>query len=151
MQTDASPLVSVLTPVYNGEPFLRECIESVLSQSYDNWEYIILNNASTDCSLEVANKYARREKRLRVYSNDSLLPIIENHNNAFRTINPRSKYCKVVSADDVILPDCLMRMVALAEAYPQVGVVGSYQLCGANGPGADGPNRGAMRAFRTKL
>jgi glycosyltransferase involved in cell wall biosynthesis len=134
MKTDANPLVSVLTPVYNGDPFLRECIESVLSQSYENWEYIILNNASTDRSLEIANEYARSEKRIRVCSNDNLLPIIANHNRAFGTIDPRSKYCKVVSADDLIFPECLTQMVALAETYPQVGVVGSYQVCGASGP-----------------
>ena len=50
------PFVSVVTPVYNGEKYLNECIECVLSQTYKNFEYIIQNNASTDRTLEIAHK-----------------------------------------------------------------------------------------------
>jgi len=127
-----SPLVSVVTPVYNGEAYLRECIESVISQSYSNLEYIVVNNSSTDGTLRIAEEYARQDTRIQVHSNESLLPIIANHNRAFRLISPASKYCKVVSADDWIFPECLMRMVALAEAHPTVGLVGSYQLSGGD-------------------
>ena len=52
------PLVSVITPVYNGEEFLPECIESVLAQTYQNWDYTIVNNRSTDRTLEIAKSYA---------------------------------------------------------------------------------------------
>lgn len=124
------PLVSVLTPVYNGESYLRECIESVLAQTYSHWEYIIVNNASTDGTLSVAEEYARKDARIQVHSNDTLLEIIANHNRAFRLISPESKYCKVVSADDWLFPECLARMVDVAEANPTVGLVGSYQLSG---------------------
>jgi glycosyltransferase involved in cell wall biosynthesis len=127
------PLVSVVTPVYNGEAYLKECIESVLAQTYSNWEYIIVNNCSTDGTLGIAQEYATRDKRIRVYSNDKLLKIIANHNRAFREISPASKYCKVVSADDWILPECLAKMVALAEENPSVGIIGSYQLSGGGG------------------
>ena len=54
MTSRQEPFVSVLTPVYNGEDFLAECIESVLSQTHGNFEYIIVNNRSTDRSLEIA-------------------------------------------------------------------------------------------------
>ena len=57
MTDNIDPLVSVVTPVYNGGKFLRECIESVLSQTYQNFEYIILNNSSTDDTLEIAEDY----------------------------------------------------------------------------------------------
>ncbi|CAM5768791.1 glycosyltransferase family 2 protein [Bosea minatitlanensis] len=130
MSESSEPLVSVVTPVYNGEKFLRECIESVLSQTYRNWEYIVLNNASTDGTLGIAEEYSRRDSRIRVLSNDALLPIIANHNRAFGLIAKDSKYCKVVSADDWIYPECLEKMVALAEAHPSVGIVGAYQLSG---------------------
>lgn len=130
MDTNNSPLVSVVTPVYNGSSYLRDCIESVLSQSYENFEYIIVNNASTDCTLQVASEYAREDRRIRICSNDTLLPIIANHNRALQEIDPQSKYCKIVSADDRIFPECIAQMVALAEANPRVGLVGSYQLCG---------------------
>ena len=122
--------VSIVTPVYNGEAYLRECIESVLAQTYSNWEYIVLNNCSTDETLRIAEEYSRRDSRIHVHSNDTLLPIIANHNRAFRLISRESKYCKVVSGDDWIYPECLARMVAVAEANPSVGLVGSYQLSG---------------------
>lgn len=133
MNTQTDPLVSVVTPVYNGAEFLRECIESVLSQTYRNWEYIIVNNASTDGTLEIAEEYCRRDSRIRVVSNETLLPIIANHNRAFGLISEQSKYCKVVSGDDWIYPECLEKMVALAEANPSVGIVGAYQLSGGAG------------------
>ncbi|MGE0406800.1 MAG: glycosyltransferase family 2 protein, partial [Candidatus Korobacteraceae bacterium] len=66
MSETSAPLVSIITPVYNGEEFLVECIESVLAQTYQNWEYIIVNNHSKDRSLEIAEEYARRDPRVRV-------------------------------------------------------------------------------------
>ena len=130
MGTFQHPLVSVVTPVYNGGPYLAECIESVLAQTYTNFEYIIVDNCSTDETSEIAARYAKRDQRIRVHRNDELLPIIANHNRAFRLISPESKYCKVVSGDDWLFPECIARMVLVAEANPSVGVVGSYQLSG---------------------
>jgi glycosyltransferase involved in cell wall biosynthesis len=125
------PFVSVITPVYNGALYLAECIESVLAQEYRNFEYIIVNNCSTDATREIAEQYGRRDKRLTVHNNKIFVDVISNHNIAFNLCSPRAKYCKVVSADDFLFPDCLARMVQLAEAHPAVGIVGSYQLCGA--------------------
>lgn len=133
MSAQHGPLVSVVTPVYNGEAYLRECIESVLSQTYRNWEYIILNNASTDGTFDIAEEYRLKDSRVHVYSNETLLPIIANHNRAFGLISGESKYCKVVSADDWLFPECLERMVSLAEENPSVGIVGAYQLSGGKG------------------
>ncbi len=130
MSTLNEPFVSIVTPVYNGEAYLSECMETVLAQTYSNWEYIVVNNCSTDGTLRIAEEYSCRDRRIHVYSNDRLLPIIANHNRAFRLISPESKYCKVVSADDWLYPECLARMVAVAEANPSVGLVGSYQLSG---------------------
>src|SRR3974377_1559809 len=100
MNTALQPLVSVLTPVYNGAEFLAECIESVLAQTYTSWDYTIIDNCSSDESLAVAQSYAARDHRIRVVRNERFLPIIQNHNNAIRQISPASKYCKFVFADD---------------------------------------------------
>lgn len=124
------PLVSVLTPVYNGEDYLAECIESVLAQTYENFEYIIVNNSSTDRTLAIAEKYAASDQRIKIVTNEKLLPVIENHNRAFNLIRPDAKYCKVVSADDLIFRACLTRLVELAEDNPSIGIVGCYQLSG---------------------
>ena len=120
--------MSVVTPVYNGEDFLAECIESVLKQTYGNYEYIIVNNCSTDGSLEIALNYAKRDSRIRVHNNEKFVAVIANHNIAFGLISRQSKYCKVVSADDLIFPNCITRLVDFAEGNPSVGIVGSYQV-----------------------
>lgn len=121
----------MVTPVYNGEDFLAECIESVLRQTFKNFEYLIVNNRSTDRSLEIALSYATKDSRIRVLTNDRFVGVIENHNIAFSLISPAAKYCKVVSADDFIFADCIKQMVEVAEANPSVGIVGSYQLSGS--------------------
>jgi glycosyltransferase involved in cell wall biosynthesis len=126
----AAPLVSVITPVYNGEGYLRECIESVLAQTYTNWDYTIVNNGSTDRTLEIAREYAARDPRIKVHDNETFVRVIENHNIAFRLISPQSKYCKVVAADDWLFPECLEKMVGLARTNPRIAVVGAYGLAG---------------------
>jgi glycosyltransferase involved in cell wall biosynthesis len=128
MELNAQPLVSVLTPVYNGEKYLAECIESVLSQTYENWEYVIVNNCSTDRSLAIAQKYASQDKRIRIQNNETFVGCDANGNIAFQQIATESKYCKVVHADDWLFPECIMRMVELAEAHPTVAIVGAYGL-----------------------
>ena len=130
MYTVRQPLVSVVTPVYNEAGYLAECIESVLAQTYQNWDYTIIDNCSTDRSLEVARRYAAKERRIRIHENQQFLPAIPNHNVALRQISPKSKYCKVVLGDDWIFPNCLERMVAVAEEHPSVGLVGAYVLEG---------------------
>ena len=122
--------VSVLTPVYNGAEYLAECIESVLAQDYPDFEYTILNNCSTDGTLDVAHSYAKKDRRIRVTTNGTFVSAIENHNLAFGLVPADHKYCKLVSADDWIMPDCLGKMVALAEAHPTAGIVGCYQQSG---------------------
>lgn len=128
MRPDDQPLVAVLTPVYNGEKYLAECIESVLTQTYSRWEYIIVNNCSTDGTLEIAQRYASQDNRIRVHNNDEFLTVIQNHNHAFRLMSAESRYCKVLQADDWLFRDCLEKMVEVAEQNPTVGLVGSYRL-----------------------
>jgi glycosyltransferase involved in cell wall biosynthesis len=124
------PLVSVITPVYNEAECLAECIESVLAQTYQNWDYTIVDNCSSDGSLEIAQRYAARDARIRVQANREFLRAIPNHNRALRQISAASKYCKVVFGDDWLFPECLERMVAVAEEHPSVGIVGAYGLQG---------------------
>jgi glycosyltransferase involved in cell wall biosynthesis len=126
-----SPKVSVLTPVYNGERFLRECIESVLAQSFEDWEYLILDNASTDSTPDIIKSYAEKEPRIRYQRNEHTLPIMENWNTAMRLINPASEYCKVIHADDTLFPRCLEEMVAVADAHPTTSLIGAYRIDGA--------------------
>jgi glycosyltransferase involved in cell wall biosynthesis len=130
MSSPSQPLVSVVTPAYNEEEHLAECIESVLAQTYPNWDYTIVNNYSKDNTLEIARRYAAKDPRIRVHDNERFLEMIPNHNVAVRQISPASKYCKVVLADDWIFPRCLEEMVKVAETYPSVGVVSAYEQFG---------------------
>jgi glycosyltransferase involved in cell wall biosynthesis len=128
MKNYNEPLVSFATPVYNGELYLAECIESILSQTYKNWEYIIVNNCSKDSSLAIAKSYAEKDQRISIHDNKNFLSALQNFNHMLRLISPESKYCKIVHADDWIFPECVEKMVALAEESPSVGIVGSYRL-----------------------
>lgn len=122
------PLVSVLTPAYNEEKYISECMESVLAQTYANWEYTIVDNCSTDKTLEIAESYAAKDPRIHICKSEAFVPAMANLNRTFRRISPGSKYCKMVLADDWIFPECLERMVSLAEKHPSVGIVGAYGL-----------------------
>ncbi len=128
MSKDNMPLVSVVTPVYNGQAFIAQCIESVIAQSYQNWELIILNNNSSDDSLALAKGYAEQDDRIRIESNAQTLPQMENWNRSMSLISSKSQYCKVVHADDWLFPNCLTEMVALAQQNPSVAIVGSFRL-----------------------
>jgi glycosyltransferase involved in cell wall biosynthesis len=124
-----TPLVSVVTPFHNTEAYLGECIESVLRQAYANFEYILVDNRSTDSSRAIARRYAGADRRIRLVETTQLLSQVENYNFALRQISPHSAYVKVVEADNWIFPDCLSRMVGLAEAHPSVAIVSSYNAC----------------------
>jgi glycosyltransferase involved in cell wall biosynthesis len=132
MEITSRPLVSIVTPVYNGERYLVECIESVLSQTYINWEYIVVNNCSTDRTLAVAREYAGKDSRIRVHDNEQFLSALENHNHAFHLISGKSKYCKVIHADDFLFAECLKEMVEAAEKYPTAGLISSYTIQGTH-------------------
>jgi len=124
-----APFVSVVTPFYNTRDYLAECIESVLRQTYLNWEYVLVDNCSSDESTEIAERYASRfPDKIRVIHTPSFLSQVQNYNFALTCISPRSKYCKMVQADDWLFPDCIRAMVEVAEAHPSVGIVAAYQL-----------------------
>jgi glycosyltransferase involved in cell wall biosynthesis len=127
----SEPLVSVVTPVYNGEALLAECIRSVLAQTYSNFQYTIVNNCSTDGTLEVAQRFAAKDSRIRIHNNTEFLSVVDNHNHAFALTCGEGKYIKVVGADDWLYPACITELVRVAEQYPTVGMVSSYVLVGS--------------------
>lgn len=121
-------LVSIVTPVYNTEEFLEQCIKSVLQQTYENFEYIILDNCSTDGTAEIIKKYADQDNRIKTFRNDNLLNQVSNFNEAVRYISDSSKYCKMVLADDFLYPACIEEMVRVADSDESIGLVGAFTL-----------------------
>ncbi len=129
----SAPLVSVVTPVYNTGAYIEDAIRSVLSQSYENWEYIICENHSTDDTALIAKRFADQDPRIRIVSPPEHLPQAQNFNHALQQISADSTYTKMILADDWMFPNCLTDMVAVAETSPTIGMVGAYRLEGTDG------------------
>ncbi len=124
------PKVTVVTPVFNGARFLGEAVESVLAQTYSNWNYIIADNCSTDGTLAVAERLAARDRRIQVVRTAPHLPLMQNWNRALGLIPPDTTFTKELHADDILMPNCLAEMVALLEEFPTAAIAGSYILYG---------------------
>ena len=119
---------SVVTPFYNTDPYLAECVESVLRQTHRNFEYILVDNQSSDRSGAIAEEYAKRDSRIRFIRSDQFRPQIPNYNYALQHISDDSRYVKIAQADDSLYPACLTELVAIAEANPNVAVASCHDL-----------------------
>jgi glycosyltransferase involved in cell wall biosynthesis len=105
-------------PVYNGERYLEEALQSVLSQSYEDLEVVIADNASTDGTEEVCRTYARSDERIRYFRMRQNYGVIDNFNNVFRLST--GEYFKWAASDDVCGPDYLLEAVNVLESDPSV-------------------------------
>lgn len=114
-------MVSIVLPCYNGAKMIGEAIESIIAQTYTDWELIIVNDCSTDNTLEVAKSYAAKDKRIRVFSNEknSKLPATLNH--GFR--EARGEYWTWTSDDNLLLPTMLEELCKFLDENPEVGFV----------------------------
>lgn len=131
MNTREQPLVSVLMTVYNREKFISEAIESVLASHYQNWELIVVDDCSSDKSLEIARDFEKRDARIKVYSNEKNLTDYPNRNRA--ASYAKGKYIKYLDSDDIIYPYGLSIMVDRMEQFPDAGF-GLVKLTFGNGP-----------------
>lgn len=101
--------VSIVLPTYNGENFIRESIESIINQTYTNWELIIVNDCSTDNTLAIANEYAQKDSRIKVISNKDNLKLPASLNVGFANAN--GEYYTWTSDDNMYKPDAINIMV----------------------------------------
>jgi glycosyltransferase involved in cell wall biosynthesis len=124
------PLVSVVVPVFNGGAHLEETLATVAEQTYGNWELIVCDNSSTDETASIAADVAARDRRVRLVRFSEHLPARANFNRALREAAPAARYAKLLMADDLLMPDCLMRCVALWEAAPTAALVSAYRFDG---------------------
>jgi len=118
------PLVSVVMPVYNAEKYLAEAIESILNQTYKNFEFIIVDDGSKDKSLEIIKEYAKKDKRIIYFRNKNNLKICKTLNKGIKAA--RGKYIARMDADDISLPNRFEEQVKFLEKNLKVGVVGSW-------------------------
>ncbi|MHB8170330.1 MAG: glycosyltransferase family 2 protein [Thermincolia bacterium] len=117
-----NPKVTVLMPVYNGEKYLGQAIESILAQTFTDLELLIINDGSTDGSKEIIESY--EDSRIRLVNNEGNLKLIATLNKGFELA--QGEYIARMDCDDISLPDRLAKQVAFMEAHPQVGVCGTW-------------------------
>lgn len=128
----SNPKISIVLPCYNGAAMLPQAIESVLSQTFQDWELIIVNDCSTDNTLEVAKRYEEKDNRIKVLSNEKNSKLPASLNNGFR--NAHGEYWTWTSDDNILLPNYAEEMTKFLDEHPDVGfVVSDEQRIDMNG------------------
>ena len=121
--TDNLP-ISVLMPVFNAEKYIVASIESILRQSFRDFEFLIFDDASSDATWEIVLRYAATDRRIRAERNEKNLGIAGNRNKLIS--EARGKYIEWQDADDISFPDRLEQQFSFLEGHPEVGIVGGY-------------------------
>ncbi len=127
MESNLKPLVSVLMSVYNAEKYLKEAIQSVLTQTYENFEFIIVDDGSEDNSLSIINQI--KDERIRLIVNEKNKGLIYSLNKGLETAV--GKYVIRMDADDISDPERFDTQIRYMEKHPEIGISGTaYQSFG---------------------
>lgn len=125
------PLVSVVMPVYNAEKYLKTSVESILNQTYTNYEFVIVDDASTDASQVILQEYSKKNSQIKLLRNKDNLGVTGSLNKALDYV--KGKYVVRMDADDWSNLKRLELQVDLMEENPNVVVSGSYiEVCDSN-------------------
>lgn len=122
LSSNTLPLVSVVMPAYNAEKFAGLSIESILNQTFRELELILIDDYSSDTTLEILKKYEALDPRVRVFANSKNLGIAGNRN--YGLCLSAGKYLAWQDADDISRPDRIALQYSFLEAHPEVGIVG---------------------------
>lgn len=117
------PTVSIIIPVYNAERYVAKAIESVIMQSFVNWELIIVDDSSTDNTFSVCKNLARQSDKIKLFKNEKNLGMMANWNYALSLMNPVAKYWGKLDADDYWHEDMLKDCYEILESESEVGMV----------------------------
>ncbi len=126
-----SDMVSVIMPMYNAEPFVREALESVVNQTYQNWELIIVDDCSTDSSLRVAEEFASNDHRIRIFANESNIGAAKTRNNCLK--HAKGRFIAYIDADDLWMRDKLEKQLAFMESENAYACFTAYYTIETNG------------------
>lgn len=122
MDKNITPLVSLLIPVFNGEKYIFECIESLLNQTYKNIEIIVVNDGSTDKTALIIQNF--NNPKIHLINHEKNKGVVEARNTCLK--NASGKYYANIDADDIALPERLETQVRFMEQNPNIGVCGSF-------------------------
>lgn len=124
-------LISIIIPLYNGERFIEQTIKSVLAQTYENWEVIVVDDLSTDSSIEIIKKYVQKDKRIRFYilSEKGGASIARNK----AILEAKGDYIAFLDSDDVWKPNKLEEQLAFMKAKDIDFSYHNYSLIDENG------------------
>lgn len=128
---DNKDLISIILPVYNGEAFLEEAIKSILKQTYPNFELIIINDASTDSSLHIAEKLSAVDQRIKIFSNKKNLLLPASLNIGHK--HSKGRYITWTSDDNLLKPDFLKSLYSSLSATGADVVYSDYDIIYKNG------------------
>ena len=117
---NTAPKISLIMSVYNGEDYLAEAIESVLNQTFKDFELIVINDCSTDSTVEILNRFAELDKRVKVHNNEVNLRLPSSLNKAISYA--QGKYIERMDADDICLPERLEKQYNFMENNPGVAL-----------------------------
>jgi len=122
------PKVTVLMPAYNAEKYIETAIESIIDQTYKDFEFIIVNDCSTDSTLDIIERYAKQDKRIKIISNKENQKIAQTLNNGLK--EAKGKYIARLDADDWSYPERLEKQVNFMEENPDVVLSsGNMEIC----------------------
>ncbi len=132
----AVPKISIIMSVYNGEDYLAEAVESVLQQTMKEFELIVINDCSTDGTGEILDRYAKKDERVKVYTNEENLRLPSSLNKGMEYAT--GKYIARMDADDICLPKRLERQYRFMEENPDVALSSCRFMTLKNGVVASG-------------
>ncbi len=130
------PDISIIMSVYNGEEYLRETIESVRKQTFENWELVIINDCSTDSTGEILADFSLEDERIKVHTNEVNLKLPTSLNKAISLCS--GTYIARMDADDICLPDRFEKQYQFMEEHPEVALSSCRFLTVKNGVYASG-------------
>lgn len=118
---NSEPMVTVLMPVYNASLYLSEALESILTQTFTDFEFLIVDDGSTDESLDIIHSY--NDNRIRLLFHNTNQGLVSALNNGLK--NSRGRYIARMDADDISLPERLAKQVDFMETHPEIGALGT--------------------------
>ena len=124
-------LVSVIMPAYNAEKYIAEAIQSVISQTYTNWELFVLDDCSTDSTAEIAESFANADSRIHLIRNPQNMGVARTRNRGFDLAN--GEWVALLDSDDVWHSDKLEKQLAIAKETGAEIIYCSYSLMNENG------------------